>query len=82
MLYDSPNSYRSAQAEATDMAGPPVVNETAVGPPVPHVLGAGAMPVVQSEDRYKTGFGPRASHKPRANAVPAVQPRFPSIPVD
>ncbi len=41
------------------MAGPPVLNETTVGPPVPNVLGVCAMPVAPNPDRRpaKSGFG-------------------------
>jgi hypothetical protein len=39
-----------AKATATDMAGPPVLNETVIEPPVSNLLGVCAMPVVENPD--------------------------------
>ena len=40
----------SAKSKATDMAGPPVLNETVVGPPVPNLFGVCAIPVAKNPD--------------------------------
>ncbi len=78
---------QSAKAQATDLAGQPVLNETVLGPPVPNLLGVCAKPVIPNPDfaslrPAKCGSGPPATHKPRAISVPVVQERFRSRPVD
>ncbi len=63
---------KSAKAKAIDMPGPSVLNETAVGPPVPTWLGVCVMPVVQNQDFA----GPKAGkirvrdHRRRTNPEP------------
>ncbi len=42
----------------------------------------GAKPGFAGLRPAKIGFGPPASHKPRANSVPVVQPRFRAVLVD